>query len=54
MKPRNKKIYNADQAVLAELRAEYEMLGFETRLDPGELTVYARKRKEQRRKRSEH
>lgn len=56
MKIRNKRIYSTDQAVLLNLQTEYIMLGFDTTLEPGVLTVHAtrkraRKKKERKAKR---
>lgn len=48
MKPRNKRIYNLNQEVLVTLREEYIMLGFDTSIEPGCLTIYARKRKKKK------
>jgi hypothetical protein len=42
MKPKNLKIYRGD---LVTLREEYTMIGFDTSLDDGVLTVYTLKRK---------
>lgn len=50
MKPRNRRIYSADQEYLATIRAEYIMLGFDTSLDNGVLTVYALPRKRKKSK----
>lgn len=44
-KVKNKRIYNTDPEVLATLRAEYILLGFDTSLEDGCLTIYTRKRK---------
>lgn len=43
-KIRNKRIYSKDQAWLVYLREEYTLYGdFYTTLEPGCLTIYARK-----------
>lgn len=44
MRPKNLHIYRGD---LKTLQEEYEEIGFETRLEPGHLTVFTlRKRRE--------
>lgn len=45
MKPKNKKIYTGNLPVLQE---EYTMLGFDTSLDNGVLTVYTIRRKKEK------
>lgn len=50
MKIANKRIYSADQEYLARLRSEYELIGFETRLETGLLIVYPRHKKDKRRR----
>lgn len=52
-KPKNLHIYNKDQEVLVTLRAEYIMLGFDTELESGHLTVLTRKRKKVKKKEKE-
>ena len=46
---KNKHFYNQDQAVLVTLREEFIMLGFETELEPGHLTVLSRRKKKVKR-----
>lgn len=50
---RNLRIYNTDPEVLATLRSEYIMLGFDTSLENGCLTVYALRRKKPKKKDNE-
>ena len=45
MKAKNRRIYSKDKEVLVTLREEYIMLGFDTSLDEGCLTVYTLPRK---------
>lgn len=50
---RSKVITNRDQQVLVDLRVEYEMLGFQTSIEPGALTVYSTKKKKKTKKEKE-
>ena len=56
MKPKNKKIYHQSQEVLTTLRSEYIMLGFDTELENGCLTVFTlpKKKKRSRHENSKH
>lgn len=53
MRPRNKRIYSLDKEYLTRLREEYTLLGFDTSLERGMLTVYALPRKRKRKKKDE-
>lgn len=52
-KPKNMRIYNTDPMVLATLREEYILLGFDTSIERGCLTVYTRKRKKPSKKKQD-
>ncbi len=49
----NKHIYSDNQDELKTLREEYAMIGFDTTLESGKLTVYALKRKKPKKKKDE-
>jgi len=59
MKSRNHVIYSEEKSKLTRLQEEYTMLGFDTKLEPGKLIVFAvprgsmsRKQKRQAQKRN--
>lgn len=53
MRIRNKRIYSLDREYLTTLREEYTLLGFDTKLERGVLTIYALKRKKIKRDKPE-
>jgi len=48
MKARNKRFYSTDREYLVTLRQEYIMLGFDTSLEDGVLTIYTYRRKQRK------
>lgn len=50
---RNKRIYSTNREMLVTLREEFIMLGFDTRLDPGMLTIFTLPRRRKRKRKDE-